>query len=140
MEEIYQRIFDKIDTTKSGVLDFHNIRVGYSKVLDVADLASVRALDALKEFGLSQDGTISFSNFQQAMAKFDKSVTVLGVFLRLDQDGDGRVTLSDCQSVSEETGESLEKSKQDYEAVDTQHKGYFTFSDLEEFIKKTVQS
>uniref|UniRef100_A0A914X373 EF-hand domain-containing protein n=1 Tax=Plectus sambesii TaxID=2011161 RepID=A0A914X373_9BILA len=139
LEEL-SKVFDKIDTDGDGKLNRKEI----ANLLRRANIEPTRLyIDTIfSEIDADNSGLISRSEFFKYMTSCPPSRTIMdelaSQFRVFDQDGDGIITLSELESVLQETTDLDDKAaiKVMFEATDTDNDGKITFQEFVAMMKE----
>ncbi|KAF4659411.1 Centrin-3 [Perkinsus olseni] len=101
--------FDLFDTSRSGSIDYHELKV-CMRALGF-DVKKAEVLELMRDYDRQQTGSIRYDDYLEIMtAKYadrDPTEEMIKAFKLFDDDGTGRISLKNLRRVARELGENL---------------------------------
>ncbi|KAF4663671.1 Centrin-3 [Perkinsus chesapeaki] len=101
--------FDLFDTSRSGSIDYHELKV-CMRALGF-DVKKAEVLELMRDYDRQQTGSIRYDDYLEIMttkyADRDPTEEMVKAFKLFDDDGTGRISLKNLRRVARELGENL---------------------------------
>mmetsp|Transcript_54928 Transcript_54928/g.87703 ORF Transcript_54928/g.87703 Transcript_54928/m.87703 type:complete len:181 (-) Transcript_54928:61-603(-) len=102
--------FDLFDTDKSGIIDYHELRVAMRALGFDVKKQEIKKIQA--EYDRDEVGGIKYADFEEIMTvkilNRDPDEEIFKAFQLFDDDQTGKITLKNLKRVARELGESLD--------------------------------
>ncbi|RXG43636.1 hypothetical protein VDGE_01237 [Verticillium dahliae] len=130
MEELWA----KLDTQKSGFLDFKGLQRGLKRIDHPMKNAGEMMRQILARVDTNEDGRIDYEEFRTFVEQTEKQLLIL--FHSIDRDNNGKLDKAELQAAFKRAGLVVPMRKLDafFNDIDLNNDGYITFGEWRDFL------
>ncbi|KAL9948952.1 hypothetical protein D7B24_007490 [Verticillium nonalfalfae] len=130
MEELWA----KLDTQKSGFLDFKGLQRGLKRIDHPMKNAGEMMRQILSRVDTNEDGRIDYEEFRTFVEQTEKQLLIL--FHSIDRDNNGKLDKAELQAAFKRAGLVVPMRKLDafFNDIDLNNDGYITFGEWRDFL------
>ncbi|KAM0282832.1 hypothetical protein ACHAQH_002836 [Verticillium albo-atrum] len=129
-----EELWAKLDTQKSGFLDFKGLQRGLKRIDHPMKNAGEMMRQILARVDTNEDGRIDYEEFRTFVEQTEKQLLIL--FHSIDRDNNGKLDKAELQAAFKRAGLVVPMRKLDafFNDIDLNNDGYITFGEWRDFL------